>query len=576
MFRYRRWSFLIVMVVSVCLLGACAPATPEPAEEPAATEERAEEPAATEEPAEEPAATEERAEEPAATEEPAEEPAAEEEQVLVFANNLDPTTLDPHVASDAQSNIFKLALYEGLVRWKPDTTEIEPWLAEDWEVSEDGLTWTFFLRKGVKFHDGTEMDAEAVKFSFDRMKTIHAGIAFTLDNVESIEVIDDYTIEMTLTGPDVTFFQGLPGIMIVSPTAFQPHMASDTAKGYGYDHEAGTGPFTLVSWQRGTRLEIEKFDDYWVGWDYPHVDRIIEIVQAEPATRRLLLESGDVDLVPKLGDQIDDARALMEVEGITVEQFPTLSSNYLVMANHSGPTADPLVRKAISWAFDYEAMMDIGFGGVAIQGKGPFSSRMLYHKEDLFQYHRDLDKAKELLAEAGYPDGGFDLTFSYVGSSGVQRRAAEILQSSLADVGITVVPDPKTWPALFSAFQDPETAPNMFNLNNHPAFPDPDYTMSRFFHSDAQGTEGFNGGYYENAEVDRLADLGAITLDEDERREMYYKIQELMVEDAPVIWNAEMVYLVGHWDYVKGFQYIPAFSRTLGYLNHIYIDGKNQ
>lgn len=498
--------------------------------------------------------------------------AQQNRNTIVFANNLDPTTLDPHIANDAQSNIFTLAFYEGLTRWKPNSLEIEPWLAESWEVSDDGLSWTFSLRRGVLFHDGTEFNGEAVRYSIERMKAINQGLAFVLDRVESVEVVDDYTVNISLSSPDITFFQGLPGVMMVSPTTFSAQNADDNSTTFAYDNEVGTGPYKLVSWERGRRLDITKFDEYWAGWDQPHVDGYVLLVVEEPGTRRLMLEAGDIDILPKLEDQIDDVPALERNPRLVVETFPTLSNTYIVMSNHKGPLADPLVRRAVSFAFDYDAMIQVGFGGVGKQARGPLNSSVLYHDEELFQYTRDVEQAQALLAEAGYAPGELQLSFGYVGSSGVQRRTAEILQSSLADVGIELVPLPQTWPTLVASFQDPDTSPDLLNLNNHSAFPDPDYTLARFFSSEAQGTAGLNGGFYSNSEVDALIEEGRATTDPVRRAEIYERIQELMVEDAPAIWNAEMAFMVGHASYIKNIQYVPAFSRTLGYLNYIYIE----
>ncbi len=496
---------------------------------------------------------------------------ADSGSVLIFANNLDPTTLDPDVSDDAQSNIFKLGFYEGLVRWATDGKTIEPSLATSWDTSSDGLTWTFHLRQGVKFHDGTVMDADAVKFSIDRMKTVNQGLAFTLANVASVDVVDANTVKFTLSQPDITFFQGLPGIPVMSPTTFQPHMDDKNATEFAFDHESGTGPYTLTSWTRGSRVEIQKFDDYWGGWSQPHVDRFVELIVPEAETRHLMLERGDIDLLPKLEDQVNDIPAIQVNSALTIDTFPSQSIVYEVMSNVKGPLADVRVRQAISYAFDYDAALQVAFGGVAKQARGPLSSSLPYFDPDLFQYHRDLDKAKQLLTEAGYPNG-FQIQFGYVGSSSAQTLTEGVLQSSLADVGITIVPQAQTFAALLTAFQNPDTAPDMFNLNNHSEYPDPDFTLSRFFSIAAQGTGGDNGGYYTNKDVDALIAQGRTTSDPTQRADIYKKIQEQIVADAPAIWVAETQFIVGHKSNVKGIEYIPAFDRTLGYLNSIYID----
>jgi len=506
------------------------------------------------------------------------EPEAEEaeagDQTLVFVNNLDPTTLDPHISNDAQSNIFTINMYEPLLRYEAGSTELEPCLAERFEVSDDGLEFTFHLRKGVKFHDGTVMDAEAVVYSFERMKGVGMGLAYVLDPMEKIEAVDDHTVKITLSEPYVPFLQTLPSVFVVSPESFkQNEKEGDWGREWAYNHVAGTGPYTLSFWERGRRLQIEKFEDYWRGWDGKHIERVVLVVADEPGTRRLMLEAGDVDMQIKLEDQVDDIAPLRAKEGIVVEQYPTLSATYISLACHRPPFDDVRVRKAVSYAFDYDAHNEIAYAGYAQQAQGILPRSMKYHDDDLFMYSRDPEKAKQLLEEAGYPDG-FEVEFCYVGSSGVQRRTAEILQSSLGEVGIRVKPSPMTWPTLLAKFQDPKVSPDMHNINMHAAYPDPDYTLSRWVHTDAQRQGGFNGGYYSNPRVDELIEKGAVTYDDDERRAMYEEVQQILVEDAPLIWNANPMYIVAMRDYVKNFSYVPAFSRTLGYIYDMYMEGK--
>ncbi|MCL6449932.1 MAG: ABC transporter substrate-binding protein [Acetobacteraceae bacterium] len=499
-----------------------------------------------------------------------------EDQTLVFVNNLDPTTLDPHISNDAQSNIFTLAMYETLLRYKPNSTELEPWLAERYEVSKDGLEFTFYLRKGVKFHDGADLDAEAVKYSFERMKGVGMGLAFVLDPMAGIEAVDQYTVKITLSKPSVPFLQTIPNVFIVSPKSFKANVKdNDWGREWAYNHVAGTGPYRLTFWERGRRLQVEKFPDYWRGWQGKHIERLVLVVADEPGTRRLMLEAGDVDMMIKLEDQVDDVAALKAKEGITVVINPTLSATYIAMACNRPPFSDVRVRKAVSYAFDYQTHNDIAYGGYALQAQGILPKSMKFHNDKLFMYSCDPEKARQLLAEAGYA-GGFNADFCYVGSSGVQRRTSEILQSSLAKVGIQVAPSPMTWPTLLAKFQDPKTVPDMYNLNMHAAYPDPDYVLSRWVHSNATGQRGFNGGCYSNPRVDQLIDQGLVTYDEREREAMYKEVQEILVEDAPYIWVANPQYIVAMRSYVKNFSYVPAFSRTLGYVYDMYIEGKGR
>ncbi|MBM3449547.1 MAG: hypothetical protein FJX78_00885 [Armatimonadetes bacterium] len=197
-----------------------------------------------------------------------------------------------------------------------------------------------------------------------------------------------------------------------------------------------------------------------------------------------------------------------------------------------------------------------GTSGLAAQPRGPLNLSIPFFAPDTFQYQRDIVRARRLLQEAGYGrDKPLEVSFGYVGPSGVQRRTAEILQGYLGEVGIKVVPRPMTFPSLLGLMQKPETVPDIFNLNNHSAYPDPDYTFARFWHSCASGGgTGLNGGFYKNAEVDRLIDEARGISDAAKRKELYKCVQQLITDDAPAIWIANPVTVVVHRPYVKGFQ----------------------
>jgi peptide/nickel transport system substrate-binding protein len=499
--------------------------------------------------------------------------APESERIFVYAIDADPSSLDPHTTTNATDNLIKLNVYEALLRFKPNTVTVEPWLATEWRVTPDGLTYNFTLRRGVKFHDGTEFDAAAAKFSMDRMKTINRGLGFVLRNA-TVAVTGRYTLRVSLSKYDASFFPGLASVMMVSPAAFGPRMAEENATRWAFNNAVGTGPFRFERWEVRRRIDMVKFQDYWGGWNRPHVDRIVHLVVQDSATRRLMLERGDVDVIFRLEDQPDDIRALRQRPGIAVRTFPTLSITYIVMATHRGPLRDVRVRKALSYAVDYNAIQFLAYGFQAKQARGPLNSTIPYWNRNLFQYKRDLDRARQLLAEAGHPRGGFSVEFGYVGTVDNQRRIVEIVQQNLAELGITVVPKPSTFPVLVASMQDPNRSPELFNLNNHSAYPDPDYTFSQFFHSSARGSGGLNGGWYSNPEADRLIEQGATTADPARRREIYTRLQTVIVNDTPMIWNAELVFVVAYRDYVKGLQYVPAFARSLGYFYGISVDGK--
>jgi peptide/nickel transport system substrate-binding protein len=496
---------------------------------------------------------------------------AASDQTLTFAIDADQGTMDPQTTISATDAVPQLNLYEGLTRFKPDTTNIEPALATDWRASSDGLTWIFNLRKGVKFHDGSAFNAQAVKFSLDRTKTINQGMAFVLRNVTAVQPIGDYQVAIRLSKPDASFFVGLPSIRIVSPTSFDPHMSDSNATKWAYDHAAGTGPYQLVSWQRGSQLVFRQFDGYWGGWNYPHVNQVVQLTVPEFNTRRLMLQRGDIDFMIRIEDYPTAVPGLRSSAGVAIKVFPTLGQTYIAMDTGKAPLRDVRVRQAIAYAIDYDAIQFLAYGLQAKRAVGPLPSTIPYFDKTLVPVKHDVAKAKQLLTDAGYPNGGFTLQYGYIGTVDSQRRVVEIIQQDLAALGIQVQPRPMTSPVLLATFTKPNTTLDLVNVNIYSPYPDPDFVFSEVFATAAQGSAGLNASWYSNPEVDRLIAQGATSTLPTQRKQIYTRLQQIIVADAPMIWNAQLVFLIAARDYVKGFEYLPAFTRAPGYLNHIYL-----
>jgi peptide/nickel transport system substrate-binding protein len=496
--------------------------------------------------------------------------AAPSNQTLTFAIDADQATMDPQTTISATDAVPQLNLYEGLTRFKPDTTNVEPDLATDWRVSSDGLTWTFNLRQGVKFQDGTPFNAQAVLFSLNRMKTISQGMAFVLRDVTAVQSNGDSQVTIHLAKPDASFFDGLPSVRIVSPAAFGPHMADSNATKWAYDHAVGTGPYELVSWQRASQLVFRQFDGYWGGWSYPHVSQVVQVTVPEFNTRRLMLERGDVDFMIRLEDSPTAISPLRNTRGITIKVFPTLGQTYIAMDNGRAPLSDVRVRQAISYAIDYNAIQFLAYGLQARRAAGPIPSTNTYYDQALVPIQQNVAKAKQLLAAAGYPNGGFTLSYGYIGTVDAQRRIIEIVQQSLAALGIQVQARPMTSPVLLATFTKPASTLDLLNVNLYSPYPDPDFLFSEAFATSAEGS-GLNASWYSNPEVDRLIAQGSVSTSPAQRRQIYTRLQQIVVNDAPMIWNAQLVFFIAARDYVKGFEYVPAFTRSPGYLNHIYL-----
>ena len=529
-----RTRWILVLVLGL-LLSACAPAPSQPA---------APKPGPTEAPAE-------------AVEAEAPKPVS---RPFVFAVRQEPVTMDPHVNDFSYSQYAQRAVYEALVEYtvSPDgKVGLGPRLAESWEVSDDARVYTFKLRQGVKFSDGTPFNAEAVKWNLDRLTGLKLAPSARIPPLESVEVLDEYTVRITLKAPFAPFLASMTLPLMISPTAAKEHEEEgDLGQKWLTDHAVGTGPYLLDSWVRGQELTFVRNPDYWRGWEGNHLEKIVLRVVKEPTTQRLMLETGDADLADNIS--FDDLDALSQAPGVVVE--PGISPEMLnICLKNDGPLADKRVRQAFAYAFDYDAFIQGVLNGRARQPLGPIPFGSWALKEDLQPYKRDLEKAKALMAEAGYPDGGFKVTIQIISAYGwYQPREAQILQQNLAELGVEAVIDDKADAATFlAAIRDREKGPEIYFWRSVAAIDDPDYELRRMYHSDFVGNKGVNGAWYQNPEADALLDKALTIPSREERKRLYDQYQEILREDVPCIWAAQMDYYITRRAALQGYVWNP-------------------
>ncbi len=508
---------------------------------------------------------------PPEEEAPEPEPVEEIDMITLMVGRDMPTTLDPGKANEVCSATPVRAMYETLVGYRGSgTEELEPVLARDWEISSDGITYTFYLREGVKFHDGTDLDADAVKFSFDRAIELGHAPADIFGPVDEIAVLDSHTLEMTLEYPYAPFLYTLAsqvGPLVVSPTAVREHeVEGDLAQEWLHDNAAGTGPFRFEEWIPGQQVSLARFDDYWKGWeDHQNVERITIKNVVEPATIRMLLEKGDLDT--SVFSSQDDWPAFDANPDINLNRNATLNTLYHMLNVINEPLNDVRVREAVSLAYDAQLAIEQVFSGYAYELRGVLPSNQWGYAGDLPPHEYDLDRAAELLAEAGYPEGGFKMRYAYVEGSEPARQAAEVLQAGLSRVGVELEIVPMTWPTLWSAISDPETVPDIYAFYWFPRVADPDNWLYVMFHSEMQGEAGYNCIYYENSRVDELLDAARRTPDRDARVEMYEEIQHLIAGDYAIIPVAQLdvAYPMGSW--VRGYVFNPMYIGTYNFYD---------
>ncbi|MFD2649387.1 ABC transporter substrate-binding protein [Devosia albogilva] len=485
--------------------------------------------------------------------------------VLVVGQIAEPASLDPHVST--ASNDFRIAVnvYDGLVRNTPGTLEIEPALATDWTISDDGLEYTFNLREGVTFHDGTPFNAEAVKFNFDRMldenhpfaSTGPFPLAFFFSSIETVEVVDDLTVKFTLNEAFAPLMSNLasPSGLIVSPAAVEQHGAD-----YGRN-PVGTGPFKFEEWQSNTRVVVSRNEDYWDGPAPLEAVIFRPIVDANTRVAEML--SGGIDVL--LETPPDNVAQFRDDPNFQLKEAVGPHVWYVMLNAKEGPFADKLVRQAVNYAVNKESLVNDVLQGTADVSAGPIPPAFNWaYNEEVEPYPYDPEKARELLAEAGAE--GASLTFLVTeGGSGMLDPVpmGTAIQADLAAVGLDVEIQTYEWNTFLSEVNpglegkadmaqmawmttDPDTLP--FLTLRTAAFPD-------------QG--GFNSSYYSNPEVDALLDQARVSTDPEERGELYRQVQALVHEDAPWLFvanwkqNAVVTAAVGE------FELQPDFSLVL-------------
>jgi peptide/nickel transport system substrate-binding protein len=540
-------TLLLVIFLISSLLVACQPSqTPSPAPE---------QPPAPTQPVvvEEPPAPVEQTEPSEATAPP--EPSTATPLVLKIANTANITTWDP-IKSFSTEAAYMGNLYEQLLRINPpgSAEKFTPLLATSWETSDDGTIWTFYLRENVKFHDGESLTAEAVKMSIEAAQE-RAGASFIWFPLESVEVIDDLTVQFNLSyaAPVDLIASSLYGAWIISPKALEA--AADNGDYFEAGIEAGTGPYMLESYTPDQEILFTRFDDYWGGWQEGQFDKVLVQIVPEAIIQQQLLEGGEVDLVTRvLNENLDIFR---NDPYFTIYEEPSFF-NYVGFFNTLRPPLDnAIVRQALSYAIPYGDIIKIGAKDLGTQSRGPVPEGVWPWSAEVNQYSYDLDKAKELLAEAGYEGGGFDLKLTYASENDIEAAFAPLIKDSYAQIGVNVSIEAMLFNQQWElAKSDPANAQDMFLLLYWPTYSDAgsDNLWSMFYYTERPF---FNLSYWNNPEFNELVDeaINLTVTDPETSQAKYVEAMNLLVEEAAGLFffDTKAVFIIP--DHIEGFQY---------------------
>ena len=489
--------------------------------------------------------------------------AAPPKDAIVIGLVAEPVTMDPPQITDLNSARVTKRIFEGLVAQELGSYKLVPGLAQSWDISKDGLTYTFKLRPNVKFHDGTPFNAEAVKFVFERQLNDKGPYYATgtypyvkgfLGNVAGVEVLDAGTVQIKLKAPLAPFLQYLAhqSLFMFSPESLKK-WGKDVVK-----HPVGTGPFKLDAWEPGVRVVLARNDEYWGG--PPKIRQAIYVPIVEAQARLVALKTGDIDLTMDVPpDSLDELRRDPNV----VVAESNSSAVWYVMLNTRHPILkDRRVRQALNHAVNKDAIIRDILRGTAIVSRGPMSPVYgTFYEDNTARYPHDLDKARALLREAGHPNG-FELTFLVPESgSGMQSpvEMATVIQANLAQIGVRAKIQTMEWGAYLRKYLE---QPDMAEMSWNPSIGDPDHMMYMLLSSD-RFPPAFNAGYYQNDRVDDLLRRARTTVDEKARVPLYREAQKLVVEDAPWIFVDHGKQVIVHRKRVQGFKLHPNFDLVL-------------
>ncbi|WP_042479012.1 ABC transporter substrate-binding protein [Bacillus ndiopicus] len=484
-------------------------------------------------------------------------------QILVFGRGGDSVSLDPAIVTDGESYKVTQNLFETLLNFGEEDTTIHPGLATEWDISEDGLTYTFQLQEGVKFHDGTDFNAEAVVKNVNRWKGgteedfYYFNSMFKAegqDIIADVKAEGDYTVVFTLSRQQAPFLKNLAmsPFGIASPTAFEA--AGDK---FG-DNPVGTGPFKFVDWKRNDSITIEKFADYWQE-GLPKLDKVIFRSIPDNSARLNDLVAGNIDLAD--GINPSDGKVIEADSKLQLIERPSMNIGYLGLTSTRKPFDNKLVRQAVNYAIDKQAIVDAFFEGRAQVAKNPMPPSISGYNDDIEGYPYDPEKAKALLAEAGYDGAPIELWAMPVPRPYMPdgAKVAEVIQKNLEDIGMPAKIVTYEWATYLDKAKDGEADAFMLGWTGDNG--DADNFIYTLLDEDNIGSNNYS--YFKNAETHKLLIQAQSETDENVRIELYKKAQEIIHEEAPWVPLAHSTPLLAAKAEVKGFIPHPTGSDKL-------------
>ncbi len=469
-------------------------------------------------------------------------------------------TIDPAKINDYTEYMAGVNLYDALTTLD-GSGSIQPLLAESWTVSDDTLTYTFTLKDGATFQDGSPVEAKDVVYSVRRLMEINEGPAFLFEGVlDGVSALDNRTVEFKLAKVYTPFLTNTPILFVVNSDVAEMNKTDQDpwAEDFIANNAVGAGAFSLASWERGAGMTIRKYDGYHLGWDDRSIDEIRFVVTNEEATVKALAASGTLSMS-------SDAQAMETYEAIEnlpdyrIVEYSTATNFYLKLNHQVAPTDDVNIRKAIAFATEYDTIREALLPGEPLAGPmAPvFADAYL---DELEAPVFDLAKAKEYVEASKYAgSGSIDIEIMYVAGLAFEEEIALLMKSNLDQIGFNTILRPEPWNRMTELAARPETTPAINEVFYGPTYPSPDSFFFSQYHSRAKGT-WMSMEWVLSDEIDALIEQARGTADMGEQNKIYKELQRRLVEGQSDVFLLTQRSQQAFHKCLTGFTWVPMQS----------------
>lgn len=478
-------------------------------------------------------------------------------------------TIDPAKVNDYTEYMAGVNLYDALTTLD-SKGNILPQLAESWTVSDDNLTYTFKLKAGPTFQDGSPVEAKDVVYSVKRLLTLNEGPAYLFEGIlgpDSVTALDGSTVQFKLSKVYSPFLTSTPIMFVVNSDLAEKNKtdADPWSTDFLANSSAGAGAYMLDSWNRGANMTIKRYEGYHLGWSDQPVDTVRFIVTNEEATVKALAASGELSMSSDAQAQ-ETYESIGKLENYRIIEYPTATNFYLKLNHQVAPTDDVNIRRAIASATDYNTIRSALLPGEPLAGPMPPVFADAYNN-DLKAPEFDLEKAKEHVAKSKYAGGDpIPVEIMFVAGLAFEEEIALLMKSNLDQIGFNTILKPEPWNRMTELANKPETTPAINEVFYGATYPSPDSFFFTQYHSKAKGTWS-SMEWVLDPELDKMIDAARGTADLAKQNQLYKDIQKRLVDQQSDVFLLTQRSQQAFSNCLEGFSWVPMQSFEFNFHN---------